>query len=104
MNEENEKERRAEEITIVEKDVAKISKNEVRKALKMMKSGNAVGPDDIRTSGHKEISKKDSSKVVGCSMRSYKARCLRNGGKVDRYKFSRTMEMCRVVATTEESS
>ncbi|WP_139267336.1 hypothetical protein, partial [Escherichia coli] len=47
MNEENVREHRVEEVTVVEQEVAKISKDEVRKALKRMKSGKAVGPDDI---------------------------------------------------------
>ncbi|KAK2917518.1 hypothetical protein Q8A73_004265 [Channa argus] len=46
MNEENERERRVEEVTGVEQVVAKISKSEVRRTLKRMKSGKAVGPDD----------------------------------------------------------
>ncbi|XP_051806753.1 uncharacterized protein LOC127534762 [Acanthochromis polyacanthus] len=47
MNEENERERRVEEVTVVDQEVAKISKDEVRRALKRMKSGKALGPDDI---------------------------------------------------------
>ncbi|MCI4382174.1 hypothetical protein PGIGA_G00260740 [Pangasianodon gigas] len=47
MNEENEREKRVEGVTSVEKKVDKIRKDEVRKALKRMKSGKAVGPDDI---------------------------------------------------------
>ncbi|KAK2891510.1 hypothetical protein Q8A73_017175 [Channa argus] len=47
MNEENERERRVEEVTVVKQEVAKISKSEVRRTLKRMKSGKAVGPDDI---------------------------------------------------------
>ncbi|MCJ8737462.1 hypothetical protein PDJAM_G00024310 [Pangasius djambal] len=47
MNEENEREKRVEEVTSVEQKVDKIRKDEVRKALKRMKSGKAVGPDDI---------------------------------------------------------
>ncbi|MCJ8736308.1 hypothetical protein PDJAM_G00258080 [Pangasius djambal] len=47
MNEENEREKRVEEVTPVEQKVDKIRKDEVRKALKRMKSGKAVGPDDI---------------------------------------------------------
>ena len=46
-NEENEREQRVEEVTVVDHDVAKISKLEVGKALKRMKSGKAVGPDDM---------------------------------------------------------
>ncbi|KAB5579004.1 hypothetical protein PHYPO_G00189580 [Pangasianodon hypophthalmus] len=47
MNEENEREKRVEEVTSVEQKVDKIRKDEVRKALKRMKSGKAAGPDDI---------------------------------------------------------
>ncbi|GLD48595.1 uncharacterized protein AKAME5_000254900 [Lates japonicus] len=46
MNEEIERRRRV-EVTIVDQEVAKISKGEVRRALKRMKSGKAVDPDDI---------------------------------------------------------
>ncbi|KAK3556890.1 hypothetical protein QTP70_022395 [Hemibagrus guttatus] len=47
MNEENEREKRAEGVNSVEQKVDKIRKDEVRKALKRMKSGKAVDPDDI---------------------------------------------------------
>ncbi|KAK3510058.1 hypothetical protein QTP70_026788, partial [Hemibagrus guttatus] len=47
MNEENEREKRVEWVNSVEQKVDKIRKDEVRKALKRMKSGKAVGPDDI---------------------------------------------------------
>ncbi|MCJ8736954.1 hypothetical protein PDJAM_G00018110 [Pangasius djambal] len=47
MNEENEREKRVEWLTSVEQKVDKIRKDEVRKALKRMESGKAVGPDDI---------------------------------------------------------
>ncbi|KAK3543928.1 hypothetical protein QTP70_031839, partial [Hemibagrus guttatus] len=47
MNEENEREERVEGVNSVEQKVDKIRKDEVRKALKRMKSGKAVGPDDI---------------------------------------------------------
>ncbi|KAK3518715.1 hypothetical protein QTP70_008921 [Hemibagrus guttatus] len=47
MNEENERENRVEGVNSVEQKVDKIRKDEVRKALKRMKSGKAVGPDDI---------------------------------------------------------
>ncbi|MCJ8736392.1 hypothetical protein PDJAM_G00257990 [Pangasius djambal] len=47
MNEENEREKRVEGVTSVEQKVDKIRKDEVRKDLKRMKSGKAVGPDDI---------------------------------------------------------
>ena len=45
MNVENERERRVEEVIVVHQEVAKISKGEVRRALKRMKSRKAVGPD-----------------------------------------------------------
>ncbi|KAK3569723.1 hypothetical protein QTP86_004046 [Hemibagrus guttatus] len=47
MNEENKREKRGEGVNSVEQKVDKIRKDEVRKALKRMKSGKAVGPDDI---------------------------------------------------------
>ncbi|KAK3547492.1 hypothetical protein QTP86_021194, partial [Hemibagrus guttatus] len=47
INEENEREKRVEGVNSVEQKVNKIRKDEVRKALKRMKSGKAVGPDDI---------------------------------------------------------
>ncbi|KAK3557986.1 hypothetical protein QTP86_005623 [Hemibagrus guttatus] len=47
MNEENEREKRVEGVNSVAQKVDKIRKDEVRKALKRMKSGKAVGPDDI---------------------------------------------------------
>ncbi|KAK3543882.1 hypothetical protein QTP70_030154 [Hemibagrus guttatus] len=47
MNEKNEREKRVEKVNSVEQKVDKIRKDEVRKALKRMKSGKAVGPDDI---------------------------------------------------------
>ncbi|KAK3552523.1 hypothetical protein QTP86_013248 [Hemibagrus guttatus] len=47
MNKENEREKRVEGVNSVEQKVDKIRKDEVRKALKRMKSGKAVGPDDI---------------------------------------------------------
>ncbi|KAK3536896.1 hypothetical protein QTP86_027088, partial [Hemibagrus guttatus] len=47
MNEENEREKRVEGVNSVEQKVDKIRMDEVRKALKRMKSGKAVGPDDI---------------------------------------------------------
>ncbi|KAK3560234.1 hypothetical protein QTP86_002183 [Hemibagrus guttatus] len=47
MNEENEREKRVEGVNSVEQKVDKLRKDEVRKALERMKSGKAVGPDDI---------------------------------------------------------
>ncbi|KAK3517406.1 hypothetical protein QTP70_009198 [Hemibagrus guttatus] len=47
MNEENEREKRVEGVNSVEQKVDKIRKDEVRTALKRMKSGKAVGLDDI---------------------------------------------------------
>ncbi|KAK3531808.1 hypothetical protein QTP70_029724, partial [Hemibagrus guttatus] len=53
MNEENEREKRVEGVNSMEQKVDKIRKDEVRKALKRMKSGKAVGPDDIPVEGWK---------------------------------------------------
>ncbi|KAK3544091.1 hypothetical protein QTP86_001479 [Hemibagrus guttatus] len=47
INEENERGKRVEGVNSVEQKVDKIRKDEVRKVLKRMKSGKAVGPEDI---------------------------------------------------------
>ena len=47
MNEENEREPRVEEVTVVDQEVAKVSKAEMRRILNRMKSGKTVGPDEI---------------------------------------------------------
>ncbi|KAK3515337.1 hypothetical protein QTP70_017194, partial [Hemibagrus guttatus] len=47
MNEENEREKKVERVNSVQQKVDKIRKDEVRKALKRMKSEKAVGTDDI---------------------------------------------------------
>ncbi|KAI5089302.1 histone H4 transcription factor [Silurus meridionalis] len=47
MNEENQRERRLDDVEMVKQDVDKISKEEVRAAIKRMKIGKSVGPDDI---------------------------------------------------------
>ena len=47
MNEENERERRVEEVIAVKQEIRKISKGKVRKALKRIKHEKAVGPNDI---------------------------------------------------------
>ena len=47
MNEEIERQRRVEEVVTMKLEVGKISKDEVRKALKRIKNGKAVGPDDM---------------------------------------------------------
>ncbi|MFY0383419.1 RNA-directed DNA polymerase, partial [Bacillus sp. YIM B13582] len=47
MNEENQRERRLDDVELVKQEVDRISKEEVRAAIKRMKSGKSVGPDDI---------------------------------------------------------
>ncbi|KAI5089887.1 hypothetical protein C0J45_20022 [Silurus meridionalis] len=47
MNEENHREKRLEDVELVKQDVDRISKEEVRAAIKRMKNGKSVGPDDI---------------------------------------------------------
>ena len=46
LNEDNEKEHRKEEPEMIGKRIAQIRKDEVKTALKRIKSGKAVGPDD----------------------------------------------------------
>ena len=47
LNEENERERRTGSVKAVDKEVHEITKGEVRVAMRRMKSGKAVGPDNI---------------------------------------------------------
>ena len=47
MNEENNREPRTEEAEVVNKEVNCISREEVKNALRRMKKGNAVGPDEL---------------------------------------------------------
>lgn len=47
MNVENERERRLGDVEIVNQEVQGIKEDEVRAAMKRMKSGKAVGPDEI---------------------------------------------------------
>ena len=58
MNEENEREQRSVNVEKVEKEVNRISKWEVKKALKRMKNGKAVGPDDIPVEAWKCLGEK----------------------------------------------
>lgn len=43
MNEENERERRVEDVETVEQEVPTINKDEVREALKKLRNGNLLG-------------------------------------------------------------
>ncbi|XP_065672208.1 uncharacterized protein LOC136090032 [Hydra vulgaris] len=47
MNQENDRERRLEETEVVNQEVPQVSKEEVKAAIRRMKCGKAVGPDDI---------------------------------------------------------
>ncbi|KAI5099810.1 gastrula zinc finger protein XlCGF28.1-like [Silurus meridionalis] len=47
MNEENKRERRLDDVELVKQEVDRISKEKVRAAIKRIKSGKSVGPDDI---------------------------------------------------------
>ncbi|KAK3506979.1 hypothetical protein QTP70_033856 [Hemibagrus guttatus] len=81
MNEENEREKRVEGVNSVEQKVDKIRKDEVRKALKKMKSGKAVGPDDIPVKFWTEAWRQQLmsilSKPLGCCIiRAYFPLCM----------------------------
>ncbi|KAK3508105.1 hypothetical protein QTP70_014276 [Hemibagrus guttatus] len=98
MNEENEREKRVEGVNSVEQKVDKIRKDEVRKALKKMKSGKAVGPDDIPVESWRK-------RMTGCQEKS----CGTKSGVAekyvrvvqDMYERSRTVVRCAVGQTEE---
>ena len=48
MNEENDKEPRTKKIEVVNEQVNCVSREEVKNALRWMKKGKAVGPDELR--------------------------------------------------------
>ncbi|KAK3533082.1 hypothetical protein QTP70_006786 [Hemibagrus guttatus] len=80
MNEENEREKRVEGVNSVEQKVDKIRKDEVRKALKRMKSGKAVGPDDIPVDVWKCLG--EAAVEFLTSLFNRVRGCLRNGEEV----------------------
>ncbi|KAK3526678.1 hypothetical protein QTP70_030891 [Hemibagrus guttatus] len=104
MNEENEREKRVEGVNSVEQKVDKIRKDEVRKALKRMKSGKAVGPDDIPVEVWKYL-----EKAYDRVPREELWYCMRKSGVAekyvrvvqDMYERSRTMVRCAVGQTEE---
>lgn len=51
MNYENEREKILKQVTLVDQKVAKISKADVRRALKRMQSGKAVGSEEEKCAG-----------------------------------------------------
>ncbi|KAK3524760.1 hypothetical protein QTP86_002555 [Hemibagrus guttatus] len=110
MNEENEREKRVEGVNSVEQKVDKIRKDEVRKALKRMKSGKAVGPDDI------PVEYRDGQRELHCVFVNLEKAydrvpreelwyCMRKSGVAekyvrvvqDMYERSRTVVRCAVV-------
>ena len=46
MNEENGREQRVEEVTVVDQEVTKVSQGEMRRTFKRMKGGKTVGPEE----------------------------------------------------------
>ncbi|KAK3559388.1 hypothetical protein QTP86_012827 [Hemibagrus guttatus] len=114
MNEENEREKRVEGVNSVEQKVDKIRKDEVRKALKRMKSGKAVGPDDIPVEyrdGQRELHCVfvDLEKTYDRVPREELWYCMRKSGVAekyvrvvqDMYERSRTVVRCAVGQTEE---
>ncbi|KAK3547686.1 hypothetical protein QTP86_026932, partial [Hemibagrus guttatus] len=115
MNEENEREKRVEGVNSVEQKVDKIRKDEVRKALKRMKSGKAVGPDDIPVEVWKCLGEAaveflaNLEKAYDRVPREELWYCMRKSGVAekyvrvvqDMYERSRTVVRCAVGQTEE---
>ncbi|KAK3567839.1 hypothetical protein QTP86_027365 [Hemibagrus guttatus] len=117
MNEENEREKRVEGVNSVEQKVDKIRKDEVRKALKRMKSGKAVGPDDIPVEVWKCLGEaaveflanlfnrvlENLEKAYDRVPREELWYCMRKSGVAEKYVFRlcRTVVRCAVGQTEE---
>ncbi|KAK3510484.1 hypothetical protein QTP70_009161 [Hemibagrus guttatus] len=123
MNEENEREKRVEGVNSVEQKVDKIRKDEVRKALKRMKSGKAVGPDDIPVEVWKCLGEaaveflaslfnrvlENLEKAYDRVPREELWYCMRKSGVAEKYvrvvrnmyERSRTVVRCAVIQTEE---
>ncbi|KAK3556575.1 hypothetical protein QTP70_010770 [Hemibagrus guttatus] len=121
MNEENERGKRGEGVNFVEQKVDKIRKDEVRKALKRMNSGKAVGPDDIPVEVWKCLGEyRDGQRELHCVFvnlekvydrvpREELWYCMRKSGVAekyvrvlqDMYERSRTVVRCAVGQTEE---
>ena len=105
MNIENEREQRVETVTIVDKAVENISKEEVRIAVKRMKSGRAVGPNNIPVEAWKCL-----GEVAVVFLTRLCNKILESEKMPDEWKevlwcpCSRTREMHRIVAIIEESN
>ncbi|KAK3565044.1 hypothetical protein QTP86_032471, partial [Hemibagrus guttatus] len=97
MNEENEREKRVEGVNSVEQKVDKIRKDEVRKALKRMKSGKAVGPDGDLEKAYDRVPREE---LWYCMRKSGVAEKY-NRVVQDMYERSRTVERCAVGQTEE---
>ncbi|KAK3535533.1 hypothetical protein QTP70_016803, partial [Hemibagrus guttatus] len=97
MNEENEREKRVEGVNSVEQKVDKIRKDEVKKALKRMKSGKAVGPDGDLEKAYDRVPREE---LWYCMRKSGVAEKY-NRVVQDMYERSRTVERCAVGQTEE---
>ncbi|KAK3540070.1 hypothetical protein QTP70_025377 [Hemibagrus guttatus] len=100
MNEENEREKRVEGVNSVEQKVDKIRKDEVRKALKRMKSGKAVGPDDIPVETWRKYDRVPREELWYCMRKSGVAEKYVRVVQ-DMYERSRTVVRCAVGQTEE---
>ncbi|KAK3568359.1 hypothetical protein QTP86_005440 [Hemibagrus guttatus] len=109
MNEENDREKRVEGVNSVEQKVDKIRKDDVRKALKRMQSGKAVGPDNIPVERELHCVFVDLEKVYDRVPREELWYCMRKSGVAekyvrvvqDMYERSRTVVRCAVGQTEE---
>ncbi|XP_051779618.1 uncharacterized protein LOC127526820 [Erpetoichthys calabaricus] len=101
MNEENERERRLDDVEIVNQEVQRISKEEVRTAMKRMKNGKAVGPDDIPVEAWRCLGEMAVEFLTRLFNGILEVRgCLRSGEEVYWCRYLRIRGMCRTVVST----
>lgn len=82
MNEEIARERRTEEVIIVEAEAESISEEQVKTTLKKVKEDKAVGPDNISAEVWKCLGKLDAMCLTRCLETDCTSTIFKNNGSV----------------------
>ena len=103
MNEENDRDPKTEEAEVVNEEVNCVSREEVKNALKRMKKGKAVGPDELPVEVWKCMGKMGTKFLTRLFNRLLMGkRVQKNGEGVCLSQFIKTKGTHSAVETTEE--